>query len=29
MADVDVIADALAKGEIVERLVVPRPQRSL
>lgn len=29
MADVDAIADALAKGEIVERLVVPRPPRSV
>jgi (2Fe-2S) ferredoxin len=28
LADVDAIADAVAKGQIVERLVVPRPERS-
>lgn len=25
LADVDAIADAIAKGEVVERLVIPRP----
>jgi (2Fe-2S) ferredoxin len=28
LADVDAIADGIAKGQIVERLVVPRPARS-
>ena len=28
LADVDAIADGLARGEIVERLVVPRPPRN-
>lgn len=28
LADVDAIADALAKGEVVERLVVPRAGKS-
>jgi (2Fe-2S) ferredoxin len=27
LADVDAIADALAKGEVVSRLVVPRPEK--
>jgi len=29
LADVDAIADGVAKGQIVERLVVPRPARSV
>lgn len=28
LQDVDAIADALAKGEVVERLVIPRPPAS-
>jgi (2Fe-2S) ferredoxin len=27
LADVDAIADGLAKGEVVQRLVVPRPEK--
>jgi len=29
LADVDAIADGLAKGETVERLVIPRPSRGV
>lgn len=29
LADVAEIADAVAKGQVVERLVVPRPERSV